>query len=106
MQHTTTTRANRIPRVAPAKPGLYRRLHIRIEQMVLLRRLDKLGRQADDIEKKLQADLDQAHKLSKLFRSSPLIEARRRTQRRELDKVIKDVTQVRQQLDNLAAELS
>lgn len=104
----TGQRANRIPRVArrPAKPGLFRRLHIHLLQYLLLTRIDKLGKRADDIERRLGTSAQDAHELAQLFRYSPLVEAQRRALRRELAQVATDFRQVRQRLDDLSAELA
>lgn len=103
----TVQRTNRIPRM-PArarKPGLSRRLYIRALQFVLLLRIDWLQQRADGIERQLKQTAQDAHQLSQPFRYSPLIEARRRTLRRELAEVSRDFLQIRQRMDNLTAEL-
>lgn len=105
MQPTTTPRANRIPRIARPAPSLFRRLHIHLQQMHLLVKMDRLGKQADAIEKQLQADAGESHQLAQLFRQSPLLEGRRRAQRRELDKVLAEFKKLRQRMDDLSAEL-
>lgn len=103
----TVRRLNRVPRTpAPAaQPGLFRRLVIRTLQLALVIRIDRLHKRAGAIERQLTQTAHDAHQLAQLFRYSPLIEARRRTLRRELAGVAKDFQQVRQRMDNLTAEL-
>lgn len=77
MQSTTTSRANRIPRVAPRRTSSFRRLHQAIHAWYLRWLHKSLTRDRAKIEQQLSKAAQQAQANALLHRFDPALQERR-----------------------------